>query len=302
MTQWTEAERFLLEQVRKGNQEAWSQLVERYQGRLLAFARRRVPKGADPEDLVQDTFLLFLRGLNDYRGQASVETYLFLILRRRIIELLRGRRVNLCQLPDGSAGHEESSAFVAPEPTASWYARRDEHRDAARAALTNALRGLVGTLEHDLDFRDLKNLELLFYAQWHNRDIAKALGIGAEHVAMVKHRWLKQVRERVEPMLRQRLGDDDSASWDASSDALDSLLTEIWEDERLSCPKRNTIGGYILRTLDDAWQSYVDFHLNTLGCTFCRANLDDLRKQTQQDPGALRHRVLQSTVGFFRKG
>ena len=302
MTQWTEAERFLLEQVRQGKQEAWSQLVERYQGRLLAFARRRVPKGADPEDLVQDTFLLFLRGLNDYRGQASVETYLFLILRRRIIELLRGRKVNLCQLPDGSESGSELSAYVSQEPTASWYARRDEHRDAARSALTNALRGLVGALERELNFRDLKVLELLFYAQWHNRDIARALGVGAEHVAMVKHRWLKQVRERVEPILSRRLGDDDSAADVASAGALDSLLTEIWEDERLSCPKRNTIGGYILHTLDDAWQDYVEFHVNVLGCTFCRANLDDLRKQTQHDPGALRHRVLQSTVGFFRKG
>ena len=298
MSQSTEAERFLLEQIRKKDREAWSQLVERYQGRLLAFARRRVPKGADPEDLVQDTFLLFLRAAQDFRGDASVETYLFLILRRRIIELLRGRKVSVCQLSELSDGADEPAPLAAPDQTASWYARRDEQRDAARSALLVALRGLVDGLQNDLNFRELKVLEMLFYAQRHNRDIAPIVGVDADHVALVKHRWLKQVRQRVGPLLRHRMGEDEQPPDDT---ALDSLLTQIWEEERLSCPKRSTIGGYLLQTLEPPWQDYVEFHLNTLGCTFCRANLDDLRKQTAQDPRNLRHRILQSTVGFFRK-
>jgi RNA polymerase sigma factor (sigma-70 family) len=296
MPEWTEAERYLLERIRQGNQEAWSQLVERYQGRLLAFARRRAPKGADPEDLVQDTFLLFLKGLAGYRGQASVETYLFLILRRRIIELLRVRRMSVCQLPDsGSSGRDSgASDIAAADNTASWYVRRDEHREAARAALSDALHKLVEGLHGDLNFRDLQILELLFYAQWPNRDIAKALHVGAEHVAMVKHRWLKQARERVAPTF-------DSSENATDAGAFDSLLTEVWEDQRPSCPKRSTIGGYLLGTLDEPWQAYVAFHLDTLACSFCRANFEDLQKQTRQDPQALRHRILQSTVGFFRR-
>lgn len=293
MPEWTEAERYLLEQIRQGNQEAWSQLVERYQGRLLAFARRRAPKSADPEDLVQDTFLLFLKGLPAYRGQASVETYLFLILRRRIIEMLRVRRMNVTQLPESSRGEDSSPDIAAPEQTASWYVRRDEQREAAHTALAEALRPLVQSMQEELNFRDLQVLELLFYAQWPNRDIAKALKIGAEHVAMVKHRWLKQVRERVPPGLN--LADASDAG------VFDSLLTEVWEEQRPSCPKRSTIGGYLLKTLDRPWQTYVGFHLDTLGCAFCKASYEDLQKQTRQDPQTLRNRILQSTVGFFRK-
>ena len=299
MPEWTEAERYLLEQVRRGSQDAWSQLVERYQGRLLAFARRRVPRGIDSEDLVQDTFLLFLRGLAEYRGQASVETYLFLILRRRIIELHRGKKASVCQLPDATEGSEEPPAIAASDPTASWYVRQSEQRDAARTALATALGSLVGSLQNDLNFRDLQILEMLFYAQRTNRDIAKALGVEADHVALVKHRWLKQIRERVGPMLKHRLGESEESS--PATEAFDSLLTEVWEDGRLSCPKRSTIGGFLLGTLDGPWHSYVDFHVNSLGCAFCRANLDDLQKQTARDPRDLRHRILQSTVGFFRK-
>ena len=304
----TQAEQYLLDQVRRGSQEAWAQLVERYQGRLISFARRRLAPGADPEDLVQETFMRFLRGLKDFRGQASVETYLFMILRRQLIEVFRGRKAGSVRLNgpaaygggSGSGAGELAVEPTSPSDTPSGYAQRDERRHAARAALTTALRGLVGSLQAELNFRDLQVLEMVFYAQRPNRDIAAALGVRPEHVALVKHRWLKQARERVIPLYRHHLGDrHDQEPPDAA--ALDSLLTELWEDERLSCPKRSTIAGYLLRTLDDPWQQYVEFHLNTLGCASCQANLDDLQKQTAQDRRALRDRILQSTVGFFRK-
>lgn len=298
MAEWTEAERYLMEQIRQGNEEAWSQLVERYQGRLAAFARRRAPRGTDPEDLVQETFLLFLRGLARYRGQASLETYLFLILRRRIIEMLRLKRLSVCQLPASNDGEEAGAAPAAKDETASWYARREEERDAARTALAAALRRLVTSLQEQLDFRQLQILELVFYAHWPNREIATKLGVGAEQVGLVKHRWLKQVRERVAPLLRQS---GTGAEDEIPAEAIDSLLTETWEDERPSCPKRSTIGGYVLQTLEEPWQAYVAFHLETVGCAFCRANLDDLQKQTREDPRTVRDRILQSTVGFFRK-
>jgi RNA polymerase sigma factor (sigma-70 family) len=292
MAEWTEAERYLLEHIRSGDQAAWAQLVERYQGRLLAFARRRAPRHADPEDLVQDTFLQFLRGLASFRGQASVETFLFLILRRRIIEMLRGKKLTACNLPDSSGDDSSALELPAPDASASWYVGRDEQRDAAKIALADALKPLVHSLQAELNFRDLQILEMLFYAQRPNREIAGTLGVGAEHVAMVKHRWLKAVRARVESM------DQSWSSLDPA--ALDSLLSEVWEDQRPSCPKRSTVGGYLLKTLDEPWQNYVAFHVESLGCAYCRASLDDLDKQTRVEPAKLRDRIMQSTIGFFR--
>ena len=298
MPETTQAEQFLLEQIRQGSEEGWSQLVERYQGRLTSFARRRLPAGTDAEDLVQETFLRFLRALKDFRGQASVETYLFMILRRQIVDLFRGRRIDACQIAESTGGNDAAPEPLAPDPSASSYARRDEQRDAARAALTTALRTLVRGLQDDLSFRDLQVLEMVFYAQRPNRAIAALLQMRPEHIALIKHRWVKQVRERVQPLLLHAVGSADALP---EPEALDSLLTEIWETERLSCPKRSTIGGYVLGTLDPPWHDYVQFHVTVLGCTFCRANLDDLQKQTAQDPRALRDRIIQSTVGFFRR-
>ena len=274
----------MLDEVRRGSGEAWSQLVDRYQGRLLAYSRRRVPRGTDAEDLVQDTFLQFLRGINNFRQEASLETFLFVILRRRLAEVHRGRKISACDLA-------EQDSLAGPDPTASRYARRGEQRQAAREALSDALASLVNRMHKKLDFRDLQIVELLFYAQRSNQQIAHQLNADPAHVALLKHRWIKELRDHVAHRARKIPWDDPAA--------LDCLMTQTWEEQRPSCPKRSTIGGFLLGTLDDGWQHYVDFHINALGCSFCRASLDDLRMQTQHGSDSLRRKIMQSTVGFF---
>src|SRR5947209_18079632 len=147
MTQWTEAERFLLERVRQRDGDAWAQLVARYQGRLVAFARARGVSAADAEDFVQDAFLHLLRGIDSFRGEASLETYLFLLLRRRIVEWFRGRRVYACLAGEESAGGE--SLPPARDATASSYARQAEQLDLDRAALAAAIGSLVAEFQRD---------------------------------------------------------------------------------------------------------------------------------------------------------
>ncbi len=295
----SEAEKYLLDAVRRGDEQGWPKLVERYQGRLLAFARARVRHAADAEDLVQEAFIGLLRGLDRFRGESSLETYLFSILRRRIIDSRRGRAGRMCLLADtlsspmDDSGSPESR-LPASDPTASWYARREEHRSEMHEALASALNDLVRGYKESLNFRELQIVELLFYAQLKNAQVAEAVGVEAGHVATVKHRSLSRIRKH----LMDHAGDSPKGAIDPP----DALLTEVWEDHRPSCPKRSTIGGYHLGTLEPGWRDYVRFHLETLGCRFCLANLEDLK---QSDDHAhlerLRERVLQSTVGFFKK-
>src|SRR5688572_16221295 len=165
----TDAERYLLERVRAKDPEAWSQLVSRYQGRLVAFARGKSIKSADAEDLVQDTFIQFLRGLERFRGEASLETYLFLILRRRIVEWFRGRHVKSCTVSDPENVAE--AAGGGAEASASWYVRKEEGRGLARDALAGALRAFVGQMRREENFRDLQILEMLFRSEEHTSEL-----------------------------------------------------------------------------------------------------------------------------------
>jgi len=292
MSQWSDADRYLLERVRQSDGEAWSQLVTKFQGRLLAFARAQRVREADAEDFVQDTFLRFLRGLDAYRGDASLETYLFLLLRRRIIDAVRGPKLHACVAGDAV---DAATADLDPriDASASWYVRRDEQQTHERAALAQSMIALVESLRKELNFRDLQLVEMLFYAQMRNEAIAAKTGLDNKYVGLLKHRWIKQLRSQI---LKAT-----NSPGDEAPDRQDSLLSEIWEEYRPSCPKRTTLGAYLLGTLDEPWTQYVKFHVETLGCRFCTANLDDLRRETADAPDAFRQRVLQSTVGFFRR-
>jgi hypothetical protein len=52
----------------------------------------------------------------------------------------------------------------------------------------------------------------------------------------------------------------------------------IWRRERVSCPTRDQLGGYLLGAGDAELLEYIRFHLEEIGCPYCQANLDDLRK------------------------
>ena len=303
--QLSQAERFLLEGIRRGDSEAWSQLVERYRGRLLAFARSRLRSSADAEDVLQNTFMTFLKGLAQFRGEAGLETYLFTILRRRIVDFFRGQRRHVCLLHDvirpdesGESG-EAMSRVPSPDPSASWYVRRDERERIRQETLAAAIRELINGYKKSLKFRDLKIVEMLFYCQLANKEAAKIAGIDEKQIALIKHRCLRKVRKQVNRDLDARGIGADAEDDDTRGEA---MLTRIWETLRLSCPKRSTIGAYHLGTLDADWRDYVHFHLETLGCEFCRANLADIKSADQARSGpALREKILQSTVGFLRQ-
>lgn len=307
MAELSEGDKYLLVQVRRGDREGWSALVERYQGRLLAFARGRLKQPADVEDIVQDTFFHFLKGLPAFREDASVETYLFTILRRKLVDHFRGRHLRLCSLQDvldstggadgiSSSAHlgDAASPFAEDLPTPSSYAGSNEQAALDKSALGASLSSLLDRLKASGNLRDLRVIEMLFYGQLRNKDVAKVSGIDEKHVALIKHRALNEVRDHVARAAR-------GSSGSASPAYVDSMVTQVWEERRLTCPKRSTIGRYLLGTLDPQWQGLVDFHLNRLGCRLCRANLDDLEKKTEDDSTVVRDRILHSTIGFFKE-
>ena len=78
----------------------------------------------------------------------------------------------------------------------------------------------------------------------------------------------------------------------------------IWRRQRLSCIKREQLGTYLLGVLDDDVQDYIQFHLQTIGCAYCLANLADLQTQQQHDADGhvkqRRKRYFQSSAGLLQ--
>jgi RNA polymerase sigma-70 factor (ECF subfamily) len=73
----------LVERSRGGDQDAFALLVRRYSPMLLRLARMYVPTDALAEDVVQETWVAVVRGLERFEGRSSFKTWLFRILTNR---------------------------------------------------------------------------------------------------------------------------------------------------------------------------------------------------------------------------
>ena len=83
----------------------------------------------------------------------------------------------------------------------------------------------------------------------------------------------------------------------------DHSIGSIWRRQRLTCPTREQLGSYLLQVLEPDHQDYLDFHLHTIGCSYCLANLADLQA-LQAEPAATvqkrRRRFFESSAGFLQ--
>ncbi len=79
----------------------------------------------------------------------------------------------------------------------------------------------------------------------------------------------------------------------------------VWRRHRISCPDRGQLGSFLLGTLNQEQNDYVRFHLETVSCRRCQANLEDLRRQQDEasdDVVTRRKKYFQSSEGYLRKG
>jgi hypothetical protein len=108
---------------------------------------------------------------------------------------------------------------------------------------------------------------------------------------------VEQALRQSEPLRRQLRGLMEER------DRGEHSIGAIWRRQRLTCPSRAQLGSYLLEALDAAQQEYVDFHLKTIGCSYCLANLTDLKSQ-QEEPVTnvqqRRKRFFESSAGFLK--
>ena len=80
---------------------------------------------------------------------------------------------------------------------------------------------------------------------------------------------------------------------------------DIWRRHRLSCPSREQLGSFLLGVLGTDAAEYVTFHVESIGCRYCAASLEDLRAQQSAAAGGhvekRRQRYFQSSAGYLHK-
>ena len=200
----TADEQALVEALRRGREEAYEELIQRYQHSVYNLVCRLVGPTDDPADVVQEVFLKIFRKIGSFRGESSLKTWIYRIAvneahnQQRWFSRHRKREVEM----DG-AGDEESGGRKYS----------DTLRDPGRSPYELVLHGETMVLiEQALArikpvFRDavvLRDIEGLTY-----EEIAEVLQVS---LGTVKSRILRG-REALRKELEGRLAKERPLMW-----------------------------------------------------------------------------------------
>jgi len=205
MSASSNADVLLVESIRRGQAEAWSDLIAQYEGRLLSFVDSRLRRRAASEDVVQETFIGFLTSLPNYDPRRPLESWLFTIASHKLTDHLRreGRRPAVpLSSADGSGGNWDLPGAGRP---ASSIARSGERRQLEEEAIAGAIAKQLDDWRDVGDWQKVKCMELLFVIGRGNKDVAESLGITEQQVANFKFDFLERLRKFVK---QQRLNED----------------------------------------------------------------------------------------------
>jgi RNA polymerase sigma-70 factor (ECF subfamily) len=194
-------DRALVARLRAGDEQAFASLVDGWAGWMLRLAREHVPTASAAEEVVQETWLAVLNGLDGFRGEASLRTWVYRILlnqaKRRGI---RDRRT----VPFASLAPDEDGPTVDPERfqgagdryPGGWRSFPEEWPE--EVALTQEVRDVVVVALATLPPRQ-KVVVALRDLDGHSADeVCELLGISAGNQRVLLHRGRAVVRAHLE--------------------------------------------------------------------------------------------------------
>ena len=107
----------LVEALRSGKESAFVSLIDMYHSSMLRLAMIFVPSQAVAEEVVQETWVGVLNGLDRFEGRSSLKTWIFRILTNRAKTRAQreGRSVPFSSLPEFTSELHEPERFQGPD-------------------------------------------------------------------------------------------------------------------------------------------------------------------------------------------
>jgi RNA polymerase sigma-70 factor (ECF subfamily) len=178
----------LVGRLKQGDARALDELFRRHREAAYGIAYRLVGNQEDALDVVQETFIHVMRGIQMFRGQSSFRTWLFRIVTHAALDYRRWRSLRATESID---------AETAPEP-AGESAQRTPQDDAAARDLHGAIeKALANVSEKNRAALVLFAIEGMSY-----KEIGDILGIS---VGTVMSR-IFNARQRLRELLASEIG------------------------------------------------------------------------------------------------
>jgi RNA polymerase sigma-70 factor (ECF subfamily) len=196
--------------LRRGDERAYQLLVDQYHPALERLARAHVKDADVAMEVVQDTWVGVLRGIDRFEGKSSLKTWIFRILinRARTRSRREGRTVPFSRLAadelDGDAPLMDPSRFRGADdpwaghwsdPPTAWSdpARAIESKEIGRHlhAAIDALPEMQRTV---ITLRDVQGLS--------SEEVCNILEISETNERVLVHRARAKVRNALDPLFR----------------------------------------------------------------------------------------------------
>ncbi|MGH2556750.1 MAG: RNA polymerase sigma factor [Actinomycetota bacterium] len=168
----------LLAACRRGDREAFEEVVRRTYRHVYTQALRLVGDRQEAEDVAQEAYLRVYRGLAGFRGDAQFETWLYRIVSNAAMSHLRKRRRFGDLVMDSS---EEPREPASPIRVAEEAVERD--------TLAGALDALPASLRVVVILKDVYGLSC--------REIGDQIGVSEGAVKVRLHRARKRLKEKL---------------------------------------------------------------------------------------------------------
>jgi RNA polymerase sigma-70 factor (ECF subfamily) len=191
-----EEETALISALRAGEDAAFEKLVRSYSARLLAVARRMLQDEDDARDAVQEAFLSAFRGIDRFRADSRVSTWLHRIVVNTCLMKLRSRR----RRPETSIedllpryledGHHADAPVEWSEAAESGF-----EREEIRSLVHTSIDRLPETYRTVLLLRDIEELD--------TRETARMLEVSTNAIKIRLHRARQALRGLLDPHMRE---------------------------------------------------------------------------------------------------
>jgi RNA polymerase sigma-70 factor, ECF subfamily len=195
--------------LRARDERVFAELMRMYNASLLRVAQIYVASRAVAEDVVQETWIGVLNGIDRFEGRSSLNTWIFRILTN--IAKTRGQRearsvpFSALERPDGGAEPAvDPSRFLPPDHERSpgaWAARPEPWPE--ERLLANETRAVVDAAIEQLPPAQRAVITLRDIDGWSAEETRNALDVTETNQRVLLHRARSKVRQALEDYLTE---------------------------------------------------------------------------------------------------
>ena len=206
-------EKTFIAELRVGNEQAFEVLLDRLSAPMLRFARSILSDRETAEEVVQDTWLAAIRGLDRFEGRSSLKTWIFSILanvaRTRVKRERRTVAFSSISEIESPIDKLAAEAERFSEDRHAWMSppRRQKQTPEDHLLSTEAVTRIDAALQ-SMPPRQAEVVTLRDIEGWSAKEVCQTLGLTASNQKVLLHRG----RARIRTALAEYLARDERPS------------------------------------------------------------------------------------------